>query len=134
MTRKAKEKEAQAGSNGFNPEVMNSFVDELQAFVDKLESEHGIYMKKCRGIREDMDTVYERAKNAGLPVRPLKAVMKKLGLESKIEALKTKMEDDVRETYEAMNRALGQLVGTPLGDAVAERHPASPTSLDRLDS
>jgi hypothetical protein len=122
-------KDTRAG-NGFDPKVTQGFVDELKGFVADLLSERGTYMQRCRAIREDMGTVYDRAKTAGIPTRVLKLIMKEFAAVDKLLAEREKLEEDTRETYEAVRASLGQLADTPLGQAAAKKR--SPSTLDQL--
>ena len=106
-----------AKTNGFDSDIVHSFVEKLEGFLDDLESERGTYMARCKAIRESMKSAYDDAGEAGIPKRELKAVIKRRGLEARIEKIKDDLEDDQAQTYDMLLEALGDFGGTPLGQA-----------------
>ncbi len=111
---------AQPGSNGFDPKVLKAFVSDIDRHHETLATYQGEYLKRCRDVRDLITGVYDRAKDAGIPKKELKAVIKVRGLEKKIAAAREDCEDG-GETFDAIRHALGDLADLPLGTAALDR-------------
>ncbi len=114
---------AQPGSNGFDPKVLKAFVADIDRHNATLASYTGEHMKRCRDVRDLITGVYDRAKDAGIPKKELKAVMKVRDLEKKIAAARDACEDN-GETFDQIRHALGDLADLPLGNAALDRAKA----------
>jgi uncharacterized protein (UPF0335 family) len=117
------------GHNAINPDMVASFTNRIEGLLDELASAKGEYMRAARGIRDDINTIYGEAKDAGIPKRAFKAVIKARGLEKKLEACRGDLEeaDDI-ESYDQIRDALGDLGDLPLGRAVLDRAPDRPAA------
>lgn len=104
--------------NGFDPKLTKQFVKDIERLFGEMDSKKGEYMAWCQKQRELINGLYDRAKDAGIPKKDLKAVVKIRQLTDKIEELVAADEDDERaETIEMIRHALGDLADTPLGEA-----------------
>lgn len=112
----------QPGSNGF--EGAKQFVADIERHYGTLDTYRGEYMKRCRDVRDLIAQTYDRAKDAGIPKKELKAVIKARDLKRKIEALRENLEEDGAETFDQIRHALGDLADLPLGDAALKRAAA----------
>lgn len=112
----------QPGSNGFDGAKL--FVADIERHFETLESYRGEYMRRCRDVRDLIAQTYDRAKDAGVPKKELKAVIKARELERKIEALRENLDEDGAETFDQIRHALGDLADLPLGDAALKRAQA----------
>jgi uncharacterized protein (UPF0335 family) len=130
---------AAAATNGFEPEKIKNFVATIEEIHEQLESEKGQYMKRCQSIRDDIKLVYDEAKDAGVPKKELKAVIKTRAKQRELDALREDLEADERDTYDMIRHALGDLADLPLGvaamvaDEVAEvrkRRKAKPADVE----
>jgi uncharacterized protein (UPF0335 family) len=94
------------------------FVRQIEEIDDDLESEKGEYMSRCRVLRDKRKDVFGAAKDDGIAVKPLKAIVKRRKLERRIDALPSEFEIDEAAQYEALAAAFA---GTPFGDFAAAR-------------
>ncbi len=99
------------------------FLDRIRNLLGDLESERGSYMAKCKTIREDIKIVYGEAKDAGIPVKALRGLVKYLELEEKQEAIGDALDNDEAKIFEHLREALGEL-----GAAAADRAGHAPKS------
>jgi uncharacterized protein (UPF0335 family) len=94
------------------------FVRQIEEIDDDLESEKGEYMSRCRVLRDKRKDVFGAAKDDGIAVKPLKAIVKRRKLERRIDALPSEFDVDESAQYSALAAAFA---GTPFGDFAAER-------------
>lgn len=112
---------------------MNEVLHEIEGCLADLLSERGAYMNRCRAIRERITAAYDQAKDAGLPRKALKTLVKNREAVRKIEERIAALEEDEAANYAALQAALGDFADTPLGEAAMSR--AKPKSEgDTLDS
>jgi MoaA/NifB/PqqE/SkfB family radical SAM enzyme len=105
-------------TNGFDTAILTQFVKDIDRYEADMATKQGEYMRYCRGQRELINAALDRAKDAGIPKKDLKAVLKARKLERKIEKIREDLEeDDAADTFDMIREALGDLNGTPLGDA-----------------
>lgn len=122
-------------SNAYDPEVLKLFVGELERHQMQLESYKGEHMQRCKTVRGHMSDVYDRASDAGIPKRMLKARMKASELEQKAKAVRDNLEEEERDDYDMIRDALGDFADSPLGAASlqkAEKKQSKPDPLDVL--
>jgi len=103
--------------NGFKPKVVKSFVSRIEALFDDIESERSTFMSKCKDIRGDIKEVYAEAKAEGVPTSELKAAVKMRELARKQDDIRDALDTEQQDTLDQIRLALGDLEGTPLGDA-----------------
>lgn len=92
------------------------FMARIENLMDDLASKRGSYMAECKEVRSDISVVYEEAKEAGVPTKALKKLIKFRELERKQDALADGLEDEEAKIYEQLRDALGEL-----GAAAADR-------------
>jgi hypothetical protein len=100
-------------------------VRRIESYLRDLESERGSYMNRCRGIREELKTVYEDAKNDGIPREELKCAINTAQLQRKINRMAAELEADARQNYEDIIMVIEGLDNLPLGIAAIEREDRS---------
>jgi hypothetical protein len=117
--------------NGYDEEMLKSIVGQIESCMADLLSERGSYMQRCRGIREGITAANERAKDASIPKKELRALIRTRELERKIEQTKADLEADERMTLTMLEEALGDFGNTPLGQAALDsaRHGEALDSL-----
>lgn len=93
------------------------FLKRIENLHKDLDSERGSYMSKCKSIREDIKSVLDDAVDKGVPRKALKGLVKYRELERKQKAIGDGLDTDEQSNFESLVAALGQLDGTPLGDA-----------------
>lgn len=111
-------------SNGFDATVLKRFVGEIEKHHAQIASYKGEHAQRCGSVQELISECYDRAKDAGIPKKQLKAVIRERDLLKKIEGLREDMEDEQAETFDQIKHALGMLSDLPLGDAALKRSEA----------
>ena len=96
---------------------MQAAVANIEQCYNDLLSERGIYMQKCKRIRETMAGDYDSAVDKGISKKLLKKIIKGREFERKISALTEDLEDDERSEHEMLIEKLGEFANTPLGKA-----------------
>ncbi len=91
------------GHNAFAPERLRSIVDR----IERLEGER-------KAIAEDIKDIYTEAKSAGFVSKVIRALI----AERRKDAQEAEEQRSLLDIY---RDALGQLAGTPLGQAAMER-------------
>jgi uncharacterized protein (UPF0335 family) len=125
---------AENGGNGYDRQQLEGFLSEIDDGDARLLSLRGEYMQACKGVREDINAVYDRVKDAGVPVRAFKTIVKNRRLNRQIDANVQKLEEDAQASYDKLCEDLGDYIDLPLGKAAADRArpKATETSLDSL--
>lgn len=85
------------------------FLERLEVLNAEVESAKGTYMAEAKARREDIKEVYAEAKDAGVPVKALKGLVKKRELQRKADAISAGMDIDEAAAYETLCEALGDL-------------------------
>jgi uncharacterized protein (UPF0335 family) len=106
------------------------FLQRIEEIDEELDSEKGAYMATCRTLRSRRKDVFGDAKDAGVAVKPLKAVVKRRKLENKIAGLPSEFDIDESAQYSALASAFA---GTPFGDfAAAQAQASNGDAVDQL--
>jgi hypothetical protein len=112
---------ATAGSNGFDPTIVQRFVKEIEKHKETLLSYQGSYMKQCRDVRDMIKKAKELAKGEGIPTKQLNALLKERDLQRKLEGIREDFEDqEDLDTYDQLKEALGDFGELPLGAAALD--------------
>lgn len=119
-----------AVSNGFNPEKTKDFVDRIESVIDDIASATDEHMAHCKSLRGDIASIYDEAKDAGIPKKELKAVVKTRALAKKLESIRDALEGESQDTYDMIRHAIGDLADTPLGQAALRDAPGAPGQTD----
>jgi uncharacterized protein (UPF0335 family) len=85
------------------------FVDRVERIVAEMESDKGTYMAKCKANRERIKEVLTEAKDRGLPVKPMKGIIKHRSLERKKQKIAAALDIDEQAIYAQLVDALGEL-------------------------
>jgi hypothetical protein len=93
----------------FVKSVSQSFIDRIENLHSDLDSERGSYMKSCRSIREEIDSVYTEAVNAGIKKKVLKAEITKRALKAKEEAIRDNLEAEDQDEFDQLELAIGAI-------------------------
>lgn len=118
-------------SNGFGP--AKRWVDEIEKHMGTLDTYKGEHMRRCQQVREMITQAIDSAKDAGIPKKELKAVLKVRGLEKKIIKAREDLDDDESiETFDQIRHALGDLADLPLGQAVTATARTRAENIDSL--
>lgn len=112
MARKASE-----NTNAPDDVDVQTAVKSIETHFEHLATERGVYMQKCKRIREAMASDYEIAGNRGISKKLLKSIVKERDLERKIDAITIDLEPDERSEREMLVEKLGSFGELPLGKA-----------------
>ena len=124
----ARERRAVIGDNTIKPDLVAGFTSRIETLLGNLDSRKGEYMREARGIRDEINGVYGEAKDAGIPKKEFKCVIKTRELERKLDAIREDLEGDEGETFDQIYAALGDLADTPLGQAVLDKADDRPAA------
>jgi hypothetical protein len=108
---------ADKATNGFDPKTAKQFLGDINRLEAEMESKKGEYMAWCKRQRELINGIYDRAKDSGIPKRPLKAYVKRAVLLKRADAIVDVLEEDDQDLFEQLEEALGDYKDTPLGQA-----------------
>src|ERR1700682_5812423 len=84
----------QANENTPDSEHVQAAIENIEQRYSELASERGVYMQKCKRIREAMAGHYDEASDKGISKKLLKKIVKERDLERKIFALADDLEPD----------------------------------------
>jgi uncharacterized protein (UPF0335 family) len=94
----------------------NSMEGKAEPFLKRIENLHAdaeeakaVYMNECKERREDIKSVYEEAKDAGVPLKALKGLVKRRQLIRKADAIPAGLDIDEQSAYAQLVEALGEL-------------------------
>jgi uncharacterized protein (UPF0335 family) len=127
-TRMARERKAAIGDNTIKPDLVAGFTSRIETLLGNLDSRKGEYMREARGIRDEINGIYGEAKDAGIPKKEFRAVIKARGLERKLDGIREDLEGDEVETFDQIYNALGDLADTPLGKAALDKAGDQPAA------
>jgi hypothetical protein len=116
-------------SNGYDRAQLEALLGEIDDADSRLASLKGEYMQACKGPRDDISTVFERAREAGIAIRAFRTLVKNRRLDHKAKANIDRLEDDDRAEYGQLAEAFGD---TPFGQYAARR--ANPQQEAAVDS
>jgi uncharacterized protein (UPF0335 family) len=105
-------KDISAGSNGFKPDEVQSFVNRISNINEEIRKVKARNAAECKSLLEDIKEVLDEAKSSGIPKKELKAHIKVIELTNKIEEIREDLDEDEQETFDQLAIALG-----PLGEA-----------------
>lgn len=107
--------------NGFDPAAVKGFVERIEDRHGELNRIASVRMAESKDVRVEIDEIYKEAKNAGIPKKALKQVIKKRGLIADIEECGSDLEGDDDLAFDQLQNCLGMLKDTPLGQAASAR-------------
>jgi hypothetical protein len=110
-------KRANANTNAPSEDDVQAAVANIEQCYADLASERGIYMSKCKRIRETMSGDYDSAGEKGISKKLLKLIIKERELDRKIAGLTDDLEADQVSEIEMLKEKLGEFANTPLGKA-----------------
>lgn len=120
----------QPAQNTADAALVQQFTKDIERHMAQIESYKGEHMQRCKSVQELIAGTYDRAKDAGISKKALKAVIKTRQLEKKIEGLREDLsEDGLDEDYDNIRHALGDLADLPLGQSALKNAPNPVDSL-----
>lgn len=91
------------GHNGINATEAKRWLGEVARVYDELDELKIEHMNRCRAVRERLPEIYELAKDAGMPIKALKAAVKIARAEKALEHLIDKATPEDEEDQEALD-------------------------------
>lgn len=110
----------QATTNTPDADHVKNAVLQIEQQLANLASERGVYMQKCKKIRDVMGQNYDTAVERGISKKLLKTIVKERELERRIDGLTADLEPDERTELEMLVEKLGDFGSLPLGKAAIE--------------
>src|SRR5690349_12058298 len=108
----------QTGNGGLDPKQIERFVKRIESLDDDIQRLRDECRAECFDLMTDKKAVLEEAKDAGIPLKPLKAAIKARRLEKQAKAQRDNLRDiDLIDKFDLIRHALGDLADTPLGQA-----------------
>jgi hypothetical protein len=108
-------------TNGITQDQVEPFMRKVESFLRDLESERGAYMNRCKGLRSAIEETLDDAKTAGIPKASMKAALKTIELQRRINKLRAKLEEDAALEHDMIIAAVEGMEDLPLGIAAVER-------------
>jgi uncharacterized protein (UPF0335 family) len=103
--------------NGFDPIIAGNFVARIENLYSDIATEKSEFMTRCKSIHGDIKEVLTEAKNAGIPKKALRNVVKQRALLNKVEDIRNDLEGDDQDSFDQLVIALGKFAETGLGAA-----------------
>lgn len=91
------------GHNGINSTEAKRWLGEIARVYDELDELKIENMNRCRAVRERLPEIYELAKDAGMPIKALKAAVKIARAEKALDQLIEKATPEDEEDQEALD-------------------------------
>lgn len=104
------------------------YLKRIETLLAEMDSAKGTYMAECKDRREDIKEIYTEAKDAGVPVKALRGVVKARALDKKLNAIADGFDIDETAAYQTLCEALG-----PLGAAAARAAGHGPKEDEERD-
>lgn len=120
------------GSNGYDPEMLNRYLGEIDSADDELLQLKVDHLSACKSPRARIKNIMKEARNSGVNAEAFRALVAQHRAERKIEQQLADLEADDRASYEEMQRALGGLGDLPLGQAALDKARPQGDALDSL--
>jgi len=96
------------GANSIDAKA-RPFVDGVERIMADMESDKGAYMARCKANRERIKEILTDAKDKGLPVKPMKGIIKHRSLERKKQKIAAGLDIDEQAIYAQLVDTLGEL-------------------------
>lgn len=104
-------------ANGFDNKDVADFIKQIEDIDDTIASQKASNAKKCRDLLDKKKKIFVAAKDADIPLKPLRAEIKLRQLDRQKAAVVADLEEEDRDNLEAIRKGLGTLASTPLGGA-----------------
>jgi uncharacterized protein (UPF0335 family) len=103
--------------NKIGSDVADRYVQRIEQLLDDIATLRAENAERCEIIREEVKEIYLDAREAGLAIKPLKALIRVRELSRKQHAVRKKLDPDQLSEFEQLVEALGEFAETPLGEA-----------------
>lgn len=102
-----------------------TYVERIERLVGEIESARGTYMAEAKSLREDIKEIKGEAKENGVLVKSLNAIIEERRLQRKIAALSATLDIDEAAQFSRLSEA----IGGPMGEW-AQRRAAGNSATD----
>ncbi|GLK86656.1 hypothetical protein [Ancylobacter defluvii] len=103
--------------NKLDTKIVEQFLKDYERHEGEIRSIKAENAKRCREVQERQKKIVELAKGAGMTAKAFLTEVKNRADLARIERRKAELEDNDKDSFEAIQAALGQLADTPLGAA-----------------
>jgi hypothetical protein len=111
-------KTVHATVNGYDSDVVESLVDEIEAEQAKIDAIMDDAKAKCATHSDAIKDLKKAANEEhGIPRKEFNAILSKRRYLQKAENADAKLSDEQKSEFMKLEEALGMLAGTPLGQA-----------------
>lgn len=95
---------AKPQGNGFDKSKLQNYVQRCENIAEIAGSEIGTAMKKKK---DDTNEVLEEAKAEGIPIRPMKALLRRRAALRKVDEATADLSDEDLASFDAITESLG---------------------------
>src|SRR5690348_13404687 len=95
-------------SNGFDADKLQGYIGRIEDIETEISSTMGAAMRECKTLRDDIRDVVTEAKDAGIPVKALKAELKLRALDRDKAKIVARLDQEDEQSLEAIQSALGE--------------------------
>ena len=99
------------------------YVERIEDIKASIEFEREKFKKACEPYLEDIKEIYAEAKEADIPLKPLRKIIRRRDMERKIAKLPENLDLSEQAIYDGLVEAFG-----PLGQAAADRAGYKPAA------
>lgn len=110
-----------AGSNGYDPEQLQGFLEAIVCEHDELDELKCKHMLECKPARARIKQTLKAVHDAEINLTAFHVALKKRLAERKHAKRVAELEADDAADLEAIEKALGEFAETPLGQAALAR-------------
>jgi uncharacterized protein (UPF0335 family) len=114
-------REREGSNGGVDGETIRKYLGQIDKADDKLVKLKVEHMSACKGPRGQIRGVMKEARESGINMPALRAIIAAHRSERKIDQRIDELEADDRADYDAMLEALGAFGDTPLGEAALRK-------------
>jgi uncharacterized protein (UPF0335 family) len=121
-----REEEQMARTNGAivtDLTAVKKCIKEIEECLDEIASLKGSYMKDCKEVRDEMASIFMRAKDKGVNIRAVKTLIATRLMQDTIDRKVGDLDIDQLATYRQYAEAAEAWSTTPLAKAVKEPQP-----------
>jgi len=120
------------GSNGYDGEALNRYIQAIDREHDALDIFRSEYMLKCKGPRGRIKETLKAVRADAVSMPAFREVLAKHLADRKHDKRLAALEADDADAYDLMVEALGPYADTPLGKAALNRMRPQEDVLDSL--
>jgi hypothetical protein len=109
------------GTNGYDGDELQRYLNAIDREDDELASLKGEYMERCKGPRSRIRDLMSTVREAEINMAGFRVLLKKHRSDRRLEQRVAALEEDDGAAYKLMREALGDFGDTELGQAALRR-------------